>query len=360
MIAGLSQSPTRCAAQTLWLLVGVFALACAQTASRPDWVQGSAAEFPDSRYVSAVGSGDDLTSASGQAIAGIMQIFVSKVDQTLSDEQTSRTEAGRVVDTSNLSLRTVIESSGAIEGVRIKKNWFDPKTARHYALAVLDKSAAREAFANRLRSADSDLAHAQTLAGEANNALERVYRYQSLVRGAEERDLVAVQHRFVGGGNWPAAPTTSALRAAQARAANEVRFDVEAVLVDETSGTRQPLIGLRDALAQAVSQAGFKVDAGGGDSMRIRCVVVLSAPFERGASGFTHHTWTGSVALEGNTDREAHPEVRADALLVYKADGSASHKTPALALKRTLIDAEETLSLGFQARLEDYLREKTR
>ncbi len=332
------------AAAALCLLL-VFA--CAQASGPPAWVGGADDAHPPQHYLTAVGSGDDLTSAAAQATAGIMQIFVSKVDQTLEDEQRRSVEDGHSVESSELELRTVIESSGAVEGIRITNNWYDAGARRHYALAVLDRAAARRAFARRLATSDADLRQAAALAAASANPLERTQRYAALVADAGERDLLAAQHRFVGGDAWPADPATAALREAQSEAANAVTFDITATLEDSQTGAAEPLVGLHAALAQSVSRAGFKVAANGDGSLHVRSSVNLSAPFERGSHGFTHYTWTGSVTLSGDDG---------GVMLVYKADGSASHRTPTLARERTRIDAEDTLSNGFDARLEAYLR----
>ena len=330
------------------LAVGSLFLACASAGGPPAWVERPDADYPEMSYLTAVGSGEDLAAASAQATAGIMQIFVSNVDQTLSDRQASRVEGGRQVQESDIELRTVIESSGAIEGVQIKHNWRDRGAKRHYALAVLDKDAAREALGDRLAGADADLARALSVANESATPLERAGRLARTIEAANERDILAAQYRVLGAGAWRGLPDTSSLRAARDRARDAVVFAVDARLLDLASGAETPLTGVRKSLAQTLSDAGFKVDAGGEASMRLTCVIELSEPFERGRARYTHHTWAGSVELGGG-------DAGSDALLVYKSEGSASHGTPELARKRALIDAEETIVPGFRRRLQSYL-----
>ena len=68
----------------------------------------------------------------------------------------------------------------------------------------------------------------------------------------------------------------------------------------------------------------------------MRCRVDLSAPFERGDSGWTHYLWQASVEIAG-----ARPGDRS--LLVRKGSGSASHPDPLLARTIAIEQAEAAM-----------------
>ena len=105
-------------------------------------------EFPEARYLTAIGIGTSEAEARREAVGELSRIFESQVSTEVAATTASFMDAatGELFE-KNIESRIRIESSVRIQGVTIGKVWQDADSGQHYALAVLDRQqAAREWF----------------------------------------------------------------------------------------------------------------------------------------------------------------------------------------------------------------------
>ena len=123
---------------TLLLLAG-----CASQ-SQPDWLQGESDLFPASRYLTALGEGDNGQTAADRALANLARILAVDVNEQSSDSSLAelRTEDGRTVtrNEQTVSRELTLRGEQLLEGARISERW-QREDGREFALATLDRQA---------------------------------------------------------------------------------------------------------------------------------------------------------------------------------------------------------------------------
>lgn len=125
------------------LLPVVFALLLAACVSsgdkRPDWVEGTAANYPNAKYLVGRGQAPSAEQAQDRARADLAKNF--EVAVRVESEDTQRYESGAGYQ-AQVSRVTATAADQIIQGIQIAERWRDPKTGGHHALAVLPRGAA--------------------------------------------------------------------------------------------------------------------------------------------------------------------------------------------------------------------------
>jgi hypothetical protein len=139
------------------LLLAILALAGApaRAAGLPDWVSGSAADYPKAAFLSGVGEGPTQEKAADKARAEIAKTFsleIQSVSQSSAREVTDGVKTSFSQDVSE-DVRAV--TAKVIEGVEIAKYARDEEGV-HYALAVLDRGHSLSVFRDRLAADDKE------------------------------------------------------------------------------------------------------------------------------------------------------------------------------------------------------------
>lgn len=140
----------------------LFLISCAasspQQQQQPDWVGGSSAKYPKSRYLVGVGSGAARQTAENEGRANIGKIF--KVD-IKADIKTTRAEVleqsqGNTQGTLREEVNEKIDLGlkKTLEGTEIAEVWKDP-SGPFYALAVLERSKAAAILRDRMRELET-------------------------------------------------------------------------------------------------------------------------------------------------------------------------------------------------------------
>ena len=151
------------------LVCAAFLAACAgarvrpdgSVTARPDWADGSSAAYPRSRFLTGIGSADDLGSAKDRARGEISRIFATQVTMNTSaiaSEQTS-SQGGKSLSNSAQDVMESVRatSSKMLEGVEVVQTWHDSSTRQYYALAVLDRAKALAALSGKLEELDASV-----------------------------------------------------------------------------------------------------------------------------------------------------------------------------------------------------------
>jgi hypothetical protein len=176
-------------------------------AERPSWVEGTSAEWPQSRYLTGVGSGDERDVAETRARAELARTFVARVESAISSEEqeSSRSRSGKTETEHSITARdaTQISTSGEIEGTTIAAVWTDPATRRVYALAVLDRQKALAALLVRLGEIDTMVEKVLEIAPAASDRVGVAMTFLKLKEQARLRAPLVAQVRVLSPGTDP-------------------------------------------------------------------------------------------------------------------------------------------------------------
>ncbi|MYM62639.1 LPP20 family lipoprotein [Pseudomaricurvus sp. HS19] len=132
--------------------------ACSGQPERPQWIDTPQAAYPAATHLSAVGSGEDLQTASDRALANLARIFEAAVSDTSQDFSSAQSVgSGELQQTTNeqrVSREISIETRKVVEGATIAEQW-QATDGRNYALAILDKNAAAARFRAAIQPLDT-------------------------------------------------------------------------------------------------------------------------------------------------------------------------------------------------------------
>lgn len=135
--------------------------AVTDTSTPPIWLSNSDASYPSNRYVSAVGSGEDRTSAEKSALTSLTAVFGQSIssDTTVSSRYKDSVKDGILQDNSaSFSIDENITTAVAMDtliGAEIKETWTDTAGKYTYAIAVMDKPKAAILYTDLINSNDN-------------------------------------------------------------------------------------------------------------------------------------------------------------------------------------------------------------
>jgi hypothetical protein len=143
---------------TATLVVGFVLTAC--SGAQPEWVDKPTEQYPQQRYLSAVGEADDRSTADDRALANLAKIF----EVAVSDSSMDFSQARVSVDQSGLAASNVqsasryvsTEAKQVLEGAQLVESW-QGQEGKTYSLAVLEKSPAARRFRDAVRGADRQI-----------------------------------------------------------------------------------------------------------------------------------------------------------------------------------------------------------
>ena len=143
---------------TATLVLGFVLTACSST--QPEWVDKPAEQYPQQRYLSAVGEADDRSAADDRALANLAKIFEVAVSDRSMDFSQARVSADQSgLTTSNVqsaSRYVSTEAKQVLEGAQLVESW-QGQEGKTYSLAVLEKSPATRRFRESVRGADRQI-----------------------------------------------------------------------------------------------------------------------------------------------------------------------------------------------------------
>jgi len=115
-------------------------------------------DLSSKRYLIATGIGQSDAEARRMAKAEMSAIFESRIDSQVGSSIKLVTDSKEGEDVNKKTEANInIRSNVQLQGVQIKKTWFNEKSRMYYAQAVLDKYAAREHWSERLAKLDEDI-----------------------------------------------------------------------------------------------------------------------------------------------------------------------------------------------------------
>ncbi len=241
--------------------VSLVLAGCAGRPTRPDWVAGNSARYPDTRFLVGRGQGPSVAKAADRARAELAKIFQVWVSDESVDTQTvkSRTQRGETQREQRGRVnRTVVTWTDQIlEGVDLKQFWLDPQTQVHYALAVLSRAQTATRLRQRMARLDTATRDYIEQARTSENVLAGIGAADRARTAQRERQALQDSLTIVdpsGRGVAPRWDMSQLQREFENRLTQlRVRPEVQA----------DPIGGLRTALSGAIAAAGFTLVQGG-------------------------------------------------------------------------------------------------
>jgi hypothetical protein len=311
-----------------------------QAQSKPAWIPEPSAVYPNSQYVSAIGSGKDRAAAETSAKAGLAAYFKQSVSSQVIITDSERQAGGRTVQSSS-DMSLTIEAAAALDaliGVEIKADWNDKKGKAWWVVAVMEKAQGRERYAAELNKAINEIKLLSNVSGGVSfNTIAKCRAAKEMLTKAEIYALVLSMLNGPDRHNeiiQLAANVDKALNQAQS-------IPVDVRVTGDKDGR------IKAVFANAFTSQGFRT---GGSSSRFVLAVKFSmetAPRQQYYN--TRYTvdavlkdmQTGAELLTYNAwDRESHPASQAD------ADN------------RALIGALRAIEQEFPGILAEYLNKK--
>ena len=143
---------------TATLVVGFVLTAC--SATQPEWVDKPSEQYPQQRYLSAVGEADDRNTADDRALANLAKIFEVAVSDRSIDFSQARVSADQsdlvASNVQSASRYVSTEARQVLEGAQLVESW-QGQEGKTYSLAVLEKSPATRRFREAVRGADRQI-----------------------------------------------------------------------------------------------------------------------------------------------------------------------------------------------------------
>jgi hypothetical protein len=327
----------RIAASAFFLLCIGLGFVNAQR-NKPDWVDRPGALFPDSRFVSAVGSGQDRRRAETGALGGLTSYFKQSIINSITVRDSERQENGR-------SVSSVMEASQTIEavsvldsliGAEIEDTWNDEKQKIWYAVAVMEKAKCAPRYSEEIDKTITEINNLIDVS--AGVSFETISKCRQARRLADKADVLALVHSMLGARSRQ--PEISALSTRVAAALDQAKTIPVAVQV--VSGDRDNRI--RSAFAEIFANEGFRIGSRN-SRYALEVTIVLS---EAPKNQYYNTRYTLNAVLKdtqndtelfsyNTTNRESHTQSQAD----------ADH--------RAYIGAERKIKTEFPEILEKYL-----
>ena len=212
------------------LLLGLVLTAC--SSKQPDWVDNPGEEFPQKRYLSAVGEADNRSTADDRALANLAKIFeVAISDRSLdfSQARVSADQSGSTVSNVQTASRYVTtEARQILEGAQLVESW-QGEDGKTYSLAVLEKAPATRRLREAVRGADRQIADRVNYASQqAPNAVVALAALEQARKIETERSNLNRNLAVVSGKGIKASQDQASLEKMLRNALATLYFDAEA------------------------------------------------------------------------------------------------------------------------------------
>jgi hypothetical protein len=313
----------------LFVCVGFSVL----SAQEPAWVKRPASVYPDSLFVSAIGTAKERAQAETAALGLLTASFKQSITNTITMRESETRSGNRTSSTSENSLAIEATSSLVLMGAQIKETYNDRQG--WYAIAVMERTRCAPLYRAELEKKISEARSLIDISGGVT--FETISRCRQAQAALAEADVAALVLAMLGGANRQAEVT------GMAETVRNTLDQAKSIPVDvRVSGDVNNRI--RNAFTTSFTNEGFKT--GNRNSRYALEVTVSIAPATQNRYYNTRYTvdallkdtQTGADLFTFNiTNREAHP-------------GSQDE-----ANNRAVIGAERKVSEDFPEVLQDYL-----
>lgn len=215
---------------TAILLLGLALTAC--SSGQPDWVDKPAGQYPQQRYLSAVGEADNRAAADDRALANLAKIFeVAVSDRSLdfSEARISADSSGSEASNIQAASRYLTtEARQILEGALLVESW-QGEAGKTYSLAVLEKAPAARRLREAVRGADRQIADRVNYASKsAPNPVVALAALEQARKIETERSNLNRNLAVVSGSGIKAPYDQASLEDLLRNALTSLHFDAEA------------------------------------------------------------------------------------------------------------------------------------
>jgi hypothetical protein len=310
----------------------------------PQWVYTPDSVYPEARFISAVGHGQDRESAEKNALGALAAVFGQTVQgETRASYRYSEAVNNGVIDVlENSGISGAVRTSFSVDtliGAEIKDRWFDGET--HYAIAVMERFRCAMLYSDLIESNQRSIGNLVPVSGDERYSFEGYARY----------DLAAViadaNHAFLNILSVLSPGSASALRHTLSRG-DDYRLEGReiishipiAVSVDNDRAGR-----VKAAFSRVFSEAGYLT--GGGDVRYVlEAELTLSeVDLPRNPDKFIRYVINASLRDTRN----------GGVLFPYTISGREGHASLSEAETRVLRIAENQIRQSFGEALTEYL-----
>jgi len=149
-----------------------------KSSKTPEWTQnGNSPMYPQTAYITGIGSADDIDSAKDRARGEISKVFSTDIQATTMITESERTVSNAKGSTTESAsdaaedLRAV--SKKTLEGIEIAEVWQDKNSFRWYALAVLERAKIRRIYRDKLSEVEEQLSMYEKKMDEATTNMDK-------------------------------------------------------------------------------------------------------------------------------------------------------------------------------------------
>lgn len=282
------------------LIVGMTPMSMA---AKPLWLKGNDPKYPKQIYVTGVGIGSDLDGARSSARAEISKVFQSKITQTATDKQTESSSAlgkkrGPAESTQENETLTNVSTEGLLQGVDIAESWYDKKSKRYYALAILNRTKAKAGLSAEIVEKEESIQSLQRQLPQAKSPLEQAKLLAKALKLSREKANLTARRRVVDPSDVPDIGSDNQNAKLQAQL-DECLGKIEFLLETDAEDADGYL---RTVVAGKIAEQGFKVvpsaeEASPGSLLlKVKCSLKVG-PFDRGHPSWKFYNWNGMVDL---------------------------------------------------------------
>jgi hypothetical protein len=158
---------------------------------------GYTQDFPSSSYITAHAGGKTLTDAMMQAKAEIAGMFESRIMSDLSSRAESVIDrSGNESFSKTVKTNIQIVSCAKIQGMEIKKTWFDKNSGTWHALAVLDRHKSKSIWDQEIEEIDSKIK--ALLNTKKTSDIVRLVSLKKIAKLWIARESVAIRLKIAG------------------------------------------------------------------------------------------------------------------------------------------------------------------
>lgn len=296
----------------------------------PAWVSNPRNSFPEERYVSAVGYGENREAAEKSAMGALVAVFGQTVkgETTVSSRYLEAVKSGALEVSESTDVGRAVTSSFALEtvvGAEIKGVWED-RASTTYAVAVMDKLKASMLYSDLIESNESSIRALTAIPDSDRFTMEAYARHDLAAEIAETSGRFLNVLSVVN-------PGAAAARRGTTTRAEDLR--VAALKIAQGIPIAVSIKNDRDGRVAAAFSS-----------------VLTAAGFMTGGTG-SRYALSGSLALSPvelpdnpnkfsrfTVDATLRDEVTGNALLPYSASGRDGHTTQGEADNRAVRAAE--------------------
>ncbi len=333
------------------LLLGLSGLlGCASIAQAPAWVESARSpEYSKEKFVTALGTGENLELARGAAKSELSRIFSAELKSEIELIDQESVVGDQVFQSSEMLTTTIISTEVQLEGVEVPLHWRDPRSGEIWALAVLERR--KECL--RIRSEGKDLitrldslsANSQT----RSNPLVAVRSALHAVKLGVALDGLQARSRVLGSQCLTRrSVSTGALKARVDASLAGLSFVVAATELDLRTGRSTGLLPqLQERIAGNLTRMGFQVGPAQGATVIPIDARLRLGRVDRGTE-WIEYRWEGSAEI-------GSPVQGGPTVIAAESEGAESHPTDSTARLRARRKGELDLARQLNARLEAFL-----